>query len=128
MGKLGFDAFWGELSPCSHVVQICENDWEFLAHLIEFTAGGLIAGESVVLIVTPLHRHAIAKGLLEKGFDFGGAIKSDQLIILDAQDTVAKFLVGEMPDEQLFHKVIGSVLERATRDGRKVRAFGEMVA
>jgi len=35
---------------------------------------------------------------------------------------------NEWPDEELFTPVIKSILDRATRGGRKVRAFGEMVA
>jgi hypothetical protein len=38
-----------------------------------------------------------------------------------------QFMVDGWPDRQRFNRVIGEVLERAGQDGRKVRAFGEMV-
>jgi len=37
-------------------------------------------------------------------------------------------MVKGWPDEELFTSVVTDILARATRDGRKVRAFGEMVA
>ena len=41
---------------------------------------------------------------------------------------MVQFLVEKWPDDVLFHEVIGGILERAKRNGRTVRAFGEMVA
>ena len=37
-------------------------------------------------------------------------------------------MVDGWPDEERFANTIGALLGRAGRDGRKVRAFGEMVA
>ena len=128
MAKPGFEAFWGELSPCSHVVEFYQEDGQFLDHLAEFVSGGLVAGEAIIIIATPQHRLALAKNLTRRGSDISGLIQSDQLLLLDAEETIAKFFIHEWPDEDLFQHVIGEVLEQATRDGRKVRAFGEMVA
>jgi len=128
MGRQGFDAFWGELSPCSHIVEIYEDDKEFVHHLAEFVAGGLVKGESSIIIATPGHRLALAQQLTTRGFDVAAAIQSDRLILLDADEMIAKFFVDEWPDEDLFRQVIADVLQVAACHGRKVRAFGEMVA
>ena len=37
-------------------------------------------------------------------------------------------MVNGWPDEQRFERAIGEILEKARRNGRKIRAFGEMVA
>jgi hypothetical protein len=128
MGRQGFDAFWGELSPCSHVVEIYEDDQKFLDHLAEFVTGGLLLGEAVVIIATPQHRLSLARNLTARGHDVSAVTKSDQLILIDADDLISRFLIDEWPDEDRFHNAIGDVLQRASRDGRKMRAFGEMVA
>lgn len=52
----------------------------------------------------------------------------DQLLLLDAEETIARFVVNDWPQDTLFHEVIGAVLDRARGNDRKVRAFGEMVA
>jgi hypothetical protein len=128
VGKRGFDAFWAELSPCTHAVQIYDSDSEFLDNLAEFVAGGLVKGEAAVVIATPLHRYALHSRLAANGFDLEAAIRTNQLILLDAEETIAKFIVNDWPQDHLFHAAIGDVLKRATGGGRRVRAFGEMVA
>jgi hypothetical protein len=128
MGSRGFDAFWAELGPCSHVVEIYEDDASFLKNLAEFVAGGLAKGEAAVIIATPQHRNALRSHLSAMGFDIKAAVESDQLMLLDVEETIAKFLMNDWPQDYLFHKVIGEILGRAVGPGRKVRAFGEMVA
>ena len=128
MGSRGFDAFWAELGPCSHVVEIYEDEGSFLANLTEFVAGGLTTGEAAVIIATPQHRDGLRSRLAAMGFDVDAAAQSDQLILLDAEETIARFMMNDWPQDFLFHKVIGEVLGRAVGPGRKVRAFGEMVA
>jgi hypothetical protein len=124
----GFDAFWGELAPCAHVVQIYENDAVFLQNLAEFVFGGLIHNEAAIVIATPQHREGLIDRLQRSGVSVGLAQARGDLILLDAGETMSQFLIDGWPDDVLFEEVIGGVLARATRGGRKVRAFGEMVA
>ncbi len=128
MGKRGFDAFWAELAPCSHAVEIYEDDTEFLEHLSEFVAGGILTGEAAIVIATPAHREGLMRRLRLKGFDIDAALASEQLLLLDADEMLSRFVVNDWPQDLLFHRAIGEVLARAASDGRKVRAFGEMVA
>jgi hypothetical protein len=128
MGRRGYDAFWAELSPCEHVVQVYEDDSAFLDTLAEFVVGGLVRGEAVIVIATPLHRAGLQQRLTANLIDHAAAQASDQLILMDAEETLTQFLIDKWPNDALFFEVIGRVLERAQRGGRKVRAFGEMVA
>lgn len=48
--------------------------------------------------------------------------------MLDAFDTLSKFMVDGFPDPVLFKKVIGGVFEEFVDSRYEVRAFGEMVA
>jgi hypothetical protein len=128
MGRKGYDAFWAELSPCEHLVQIYEDDAVFLDTLAEFVAGGILQGEAVIVIATPQHREGLKRRLASKEIALGAAQVTDQLILLDAEQTMAQFLIDKWPDDGLFHEAIGAIIQRAKRKGRKVRAFGEMVA
>jgi hypothetical protein len=47
---------------------------------------------------------------------------------LDAQQTLDKFMVDGWPDEKLFFQNISTILKEARQKGRRIRAFGEMVA
>ena len=122
------DIFWGEIAPCEHLIQIYENDAAFLDSLEGFVVGGHQKGDGVIVIATPIHREALEDRLRLNGFDVELARSRDQFIALDAEETLAKFVVQGWPDEELFRAVISEVLDRARSGGRQVRAFGEMVA
>jgi hypothetical protein len=125
------NAFWGEIAPCEHLVQIYEHDKIFLDTLEGFACTGLHAGDCVVTICTPTHRKALNERLRNQNFDIDKLMQTDQYISLDVDETLNLFMVNGWPDEENFSKVIGEILLRAqSHNGRprKVRAFGEMVA
>ena len=57
------------------------------------------------------------------------AVSRQQLVILDAEETLSKFMVGGMPDAALFKTAVGDLIDRLSRaDGTtRFRAYGEMV-
>jgi hypothetical protein len=121
-------AFWGEISACEHFVQIYEADEQFLDTLTIFFGSALRHGNSAVAIATADHTRELERRLERAGFDVDAEKRTDRLILLDAEKTIAKFMVNGWPDEEKFTKVVCEILARAGRDGRKVSAFGEMVA
>lgn len=120
--------FWGEISPCDHLVQIYESDAAFLDVLEGFVAAGIVAGEGVVIIAVESHRAALERRLAARGIDVGRAQAEDRFIVLDAQETLDTFMCDGWPDEEKFKGAVHGLLQRAGKDGRGVRAFGEMVA
>jgi hypothetical protein len=122
------EMFWGEIAPCEHLVQIYQHDDAFLDSLEGFVAGGLRGGEGVVVIATAPHLAALDERLRAAGIDTDGAALTDQFIALDAERTLGRFMVRGWPDDVLFYKVVTNLLARAGKNGRRVRAFGEMVA
>lgn len=66
--------------------------------------------------------------MAENGIDVEAMIAQDRYIALDAEETLAKFMIRDWPDDERFATLIGNIIKRATRGGRRVRAFGEMVA
>jgi hypothetical protein len=122
------EVFWGEISPCEHLVQIYENPEVFLDSLEGFAAGGLSSGDGVVVIAMPAHLSALHERLSARGFDLDQARSCDQYIDLEAEETLAKFMRNGWPDESLFMCLVSDLLARAGTGGRRVRAFGEMVA
>ena len=123
-----FDVYWAEMSPCDHFVQIYEHDDVMLDALEGFVAGAVRSDESAIIIATPGHRAALDFRLRRQGLDLDRATREDRYICLDADATLASFMVDGWPDEKLFAAVVDGLLERALRNGRRVRAFGEMVA
>jgi hypothetical protein len=116
------------MSACEHFVQIYEADGAFMDTLAGFISGGLTTDQAAVVIATRGHRQELDKRLMALGIDVDAARAKDQLISLDAEETLATFMVGGWPDSDLFKTAVTGILGRATRAGRKVRVFGEMVA
>ena len=121
-------AFWAELRPCDHLVEIYEAEEDFLDSLETYVQGGLDAGESIVLIATADHLRALERRLSKGAVDLQEARRAGRYIEVDPEETLARFMVNGWPDEQRFKEVIGGLLARAHANGAKVRAFGEMVA
>lgn len=127
-GEHEAEVFWGEISPCEHLVPIYQDDGVFLDSLEGFIAGGLLSGDGVVVIATPPHLSLLETRLAARGIDVAGAAQQDQYLALDAEDALAKFMVNGWPDETLFRTFVTEILKRAKGRDRRVRAFGEMVA
>jgi len=122
------DAFWGELSPCDHSVQIYESDHDFLDALEGYVAAGIRQGDAIILIATPAHLSGLERRLSANGFDIAAATARSQYFALDARATLDKFLVNGWPDEKLFNELVTRLLGDARRRYANIRAFGEMVA
>lgn len=121
-------SFWGEIAPSEHIAQFYENDNVLLDTLTGFVGGGLKAGESSIVIATPEHLATLNRRLVDSNVDLTCAIAEDRYIALDAETSLARFMINQMPDEDLFGLFVGELMRRGTVNNRRVRAFGEMVA
>jgi PAS domain S-box-containing protein len=112
-----------------HAVQFYDDE-AFLATVVsEFLAGGLTSNQPVVVIATPSHRKAFVQRLRNHDVDVESAQSSGQLTLLDARQTLKKFMVGAKPDAGRFRAVVGGVIEKSLvgRERTPVCAYGEMV-
>ena len=124
----GTQIFWGEIAPCEHIAQFYEDDGVLLDTLTGFIGGGLKAGESAIVIATAEHLKALERRLEASGVDVATAQSADQYIALLAEEALARFMVKQWPDDKLFADLVTQLINRARARGRRVRAFGEMVA
>src|SRR5262245_54988641 len=74
----GQTIFWGELSPCEHLVQIYNGDQVFLDALEGFVCGGIQAGDGVIVIATPDHITDLEQRLMARGVDLATATAEDR--------------------------------------------------
>lgn len=122
------DVFWGEVAPCQHLLQLYENENVFLSTLEGFVKNGFDSGESVIVLATRAHLQTLQIRLQFQGYKLSSLKAKDLFIPLEANEALAKFMVNDWPEEALFIPFVSSVISRASAGGRKVRAFGEMVA
>lgn len=112
-----------------HAVQFYGSEESLIATVGGFISEGLIAGQPGILIATPAHIKAVLEELGHRLIDVEQARRIGDLVCMDAEETLATFMAGPLPDPQAFKKNVGDVIEQ-TLSGRArtpVRAYGEMV-
>lgn len=122
---------WPELlkqpSGGDHFVQVYQDEVFLCEAVAEYLGTGLRRGEGAIIIALPPHREAFIRQLEDDGFPAREALHRGQLVVLDADETLARFTPGGMPDWQTFHALIGGVIAKVRLDYPTVRAYGEMV-
>jgi PAS domain S-box-containing protein len=110
-----------------HLVHFYEDETFLFEAVGRFLGAGLEAGDRLIVIATPEHRESFVRNLQNQSVD--RAIADGQLLLFDARETLARFMVDGRPDRVRFFDVLDDALARATRglQGARVRAYGEMV-
>jgi hypothetical protein len=124
-----WDRLLADAGPSDHVVQLYQ-DQDFLNRAVcRFAGAALANGEGVILVPTVKHWNAFRPRLIAEGIDVEAAQKRGQLTIVDADETLPRFMRGAMPDSPVFLGLAADVIARARGGSRyeKVRWWGEMV-
>src|SRR5436190_7046714 len=112
-----------------HSVQFYEDDRFLCEGIARYLAAAIAEDHPIVVIATLSHRELIARNLADSNFDIAKAQQSGRAAWLDAGDLLRSFMVGSVPDPELFHKHVGAIVDRVTnhRPALPVHAYGEMV-
>lgn len=112
-----------------HAVQFYGNDESLVTTVAGFLSEGLVAAQPAIIIATEAHSTAIVAQLSARFIDVRHAQETGDLLLLDASEALAEFMVGDMPDATAFEEYFGRIVKRML-NGRVrtvVRAYGEMV-
>src|SRR5436305_7178755 len=112
-----------------HAVRFYEDAHSLARMVATFVAEGLIDRQPAIIIATPDHRAAIIDKLNAMSFNLDQLTRADDLIVLDAYETLRTFMVDGMPNAQQFETAMLLVIDRACRSRQDcvIRAYGEMV-
>lgn len=112
-----------------HAVQFYGSDEGLCSAVAAFLSDGLVSAQPAIVIATYAHRKAIKALLAARPIDIEKAQRIGDLIMLDARDTLATFMVDDEPDPQLFNEHFGDLIATTLQNhpGTIVRAYGEMV-
>jgi hypothetical protein len=105
-----------------HFVQLYQDVGALASAVGDYVAEGLRRGEAAVIIATPRYRAAFVEKI-----NAPAAANSGQLRLLDAEETLAKFMASGMPQWKPFHELIGGLIAELRLQYPTVRAYGEMV-
>jgi PAS domain S-box-containing protein len=111
-----------------HSVHFYQDDEALFGVVTDFLGAGLRSGQPAIVIATAAHVDAFTRGL-RATIDLDEALEGGRLLFLDADATLAEFMVAGMPDEARFNATVGALIQERLRDsaGAGLRAFGEMV-
>jgi hypothetical protein len=112
-----------------HAVKFYESSESLCLIVADFLGEGLVERQPVVVIATPEHCAGILAGLRARRFDVERLQAEGELLMLDASEMLASFMVDGLPDALLFTAAATRAIEQACR-GREnctIRAYGEMV-
>lgn len=115
-------------AAADHFVHFYESDDVLAAEVSRFLGNGLQVGTAAILIATPEHVDAIFAEWRRQGVDVAHARAYSRLIVLDARETLDKFLVDGMPDAVLFDEFVGGMVRTSLSRFDELVAFGEMVS
>jgi PAS domain S-box-containing protein len=115
-----------------HFVQLYTDDGFLLDVLSRFVGGAIAVGNGAVVIATQAHQDGLAQRLKARGVDTEKAIRQGRYVLLDANDTLLRFLVNGSVDETRFINTISDVLTQVRNAGddkdSRIAVFGELVA
>jgi hypothetical protein len=129
MEHTDWKALLADPGPDGHIVQLYQDQDFYGEAISHFAAEGLVRGESVILVATPSNWLTISSRLDAKGFALPELFERGQLTLLDANETLPKFMAGAAPDGGIFKPLARETITRARRGGKypRVRWWGEMV-
>jgi hypothetical protein len=111
-----------------HVVQLYTDDAFVVRSVTYFARRGLRAGDALVLIATPAHLGAIGAALASAGIDVAERMARKQLVLLEAEACLTRFMTTSGLDRAAFAAVVADLVARTRAAGfGRVRFFGEMV-
>lgn len=119
----------GTSAKYPHSVKFYDDERALGRTVAEFLAPGLQQRLPAIVIATPDHRTIIAKELKARGVKVRQLEQDGDLQMLDADDILARFMVGTEPDPARFHATVDELIARACKDRLPcpLRAYGEMV-
>jgi hypothetical protein len=112
-----------------HAVTFYGNDDSLFATVAGFLAQGLVLGQPALVIATETHRAGINRQLTDLLVDVDRAAESGDLLLLDADEMLDKFMRDGMPAADLFQVSMGGLVAKMLGQPSRsiMRAYGEMV-
>lgn len=111
-----------------HLVQFYDGDLRPLARNVSrYVAEGLAQGHAAIVIAVPEHAAAFVAQLATAGIDSAAELRHGRLVVLDAQETLAQFMVDGLPDAARFDQTVGAMVRELHVAHPGLRTYGEMV-
>jgi DcmR-like sensory protein len=113
-------------SASEHTVQLFDSSKSLADSVAQFLVTGLERGENILFVATPEHRELLTRRLADLGWSVRTLIAANRMVVLDAAQTLDKFMRQDTPSPVAFDEVVGSLVHRLA-NGKRLWIYGEMV-
>jgi MEDS: MEthanogen/methylotroph, DcmR Sensory domain len=113
--------------PRDHAVVFYRGN-ELVDLVGEYLLTAVKDGGVAIVVAAPDHRMWLNAWLTRAGVDLAAARSTGSYLVLDADETMRRFMVNGYPDPAAFWQAISPVLTSSTGRRGPVRFFGEMVS
>lgn len=111
-----------------HILQLFDTNESLAETVAAFLAEGDVLGESLLVVCTEPHWHAIVEAMRTIGCDPIIASGEGRLTVLDAANLLSRFMRRGEPSRALFEQSVGTLVRRLSAEsGGRLRIYGEMV-
>lgn len=120
----------GAVGPHRHLVQFYgANSLLLTRNVGAYLARGLSGGNGAIVIAGEEHRAGFLERVASDAIDTKTAVESGRFLLLDAAETLARFMVDGEPHRGRFDEVVGGTIRKmeAAWGSAGIRAYGEMV-
>jgi PAS domain S-box-containing protein len=115
-----------------HMVQFYGEDSALIDAVSAYIGEALEEGNAALVLATAEHREALTERLERRGLDVAGARAEGRYVMLDAAETLSKFILEGWPDpvryEETVARLVIQVKSAARGNPPRLAVFGEMVA
>ena len=111
-------------------MQVYDADERVLTrNVARYVSEGLLHGDGVLVIATPEHRDLISREVSRTDANLSDSLKNQQLVLVDAQQTLAEFMIAGNPDWNRFERIMLAEMRQVqpAKNAEGLRAYGEMV-
>jgi hypothetical protein len=111
-----------------HGVRFYESPNALARIVSDFLKEGFAAGSAGLIAAAPNVRAAIVRELTLQGVDVAAMERSKMLLMLDARETMARFMVDGKPNQHRFRDAMCAAIREVSRGkSSTIRIFGQMV-
>ena len=110
-----------------HLVQLFDSDESLADAVGAFLYEGFVRGETLVAVMEEQRWYSVAMRLSSRGVPVDEVMRSGQLTVRDAAETLSTFMRLGRPDRELFEDSVAALIRDLSGRGAPLRIYGEMV-
>lgn len=110
-----------------HLVHFYKSSQALAEAVCSYVVPGITRGDGIILIAQEKNLKHFQMLLENRAIDVTMARAFGQILLVDAHETLAKFMKDGLPQDKKFYETISPILEKMVQRFPVIRAYGEMV-